>query len=115
MSEKYAEALDELREVARQLRSSAYDQSYGFFHGGDPRDFSPDPECSTEEERQRHLAACASWSAGKGNPDPAPHCGLGGLRVPPPGFGLGVNTHIDEDALDWAERIERCVARLEDE
>ena len=114
MSEKYAEALDELLEIARQLRSEAQDSTYGFFHGGDPRDFSPDPEASTEEERQRHLAACASWSAGKGNPNPAPQCAFMNGGVAPAGFGLGVNTHIDEEALDRADRIERCVDRLRD-
>lgn len=114
MSEKYAEALDELREVARQIRSQAQDQTYGFFHGGDPHNFSPDPECSTKEERKRHRQACAEWSAGRGNPNPAPHCATMNGGVTPPGFGLGVNTYIDEDALDWADRIERCIERLID-
>jgi hypothetical protein len=36
--------------------------NYSPFTGGDPRNFSPDPECSTEEERQRHREACAAWS-----------------------------------------------------
>lgn len=34
---------------------------YGFFPGGDPHQFSPDPECSTEAERAYHAAACEEW------------------------------------------------------
>lgn len=37
---------------------------YGAFHGGDPRQFTPDPECSTEEERAAHKAACDAWDRG---------------------------------------------------
>lgn len=37
---------------------------YGAFHGGDPRDFTPDPECSTDEERAAHKAACDAWERG---------------------------------------------------
>jgi hypothetical protein len=32
---------------------------YGYFHGGDPRNFSPDAECCSPEELARHKAACA--------------------------------------------------------
>lgn len=42
---------------------SAY-VGYGAFHGGDPRRFTPDPECSTEAEREAHRRACAVWNAG---------------------------------------------------
>lgn len=38
----------------------------GAFPGGDPRDFIPDPEMSTPEERERHLRASTAWS----NADP---------------------------------------------
>lgn len=38
---------------------------YGSFPGGDPRDFTPDPECSTDEERKRHADDCAAWEAGQ--------------------------------------------------
>ena len=38
--------------------------SYGAFCGGDPRLFFPDPECSTEHEREAHAKACAAWNAG---------------------------------------------------
>jgi hypothetical protein len=121
MSEKYAEALDELREVARQIRVQAEESSYGHFHGGDPRNFSPDPESSTEAEQAAHLAACAAWSSGDHTPLPGPHRPFDAEdgrvygHVTMAGFGLGVNTYTDEDALDWADRIERCADRLVDE
>jgi hypothetical protein len=35
--------------------------AYGSFHGGDPRSFHPDGECSSDEEREAHRAACARW------------------------------------------------------
>lgn len=37
---------------------------YGAFHGGDPRDFTPDPECSTDAECRAHQAACEAWARG---------------------------------------------------
>ena len=37
---------------------------YGPFPGGDVRDFDPDPECSTEEERENHRKACEAANAG---------------------------------------------------
>jgi hypothetical protein len=39
--------------------------AYGSFLGGDPRDFEPDPECSTDAERARHAADCAAWDRGE--------------------------------------------------
>lgn len=34
---------------------------YGFFHGGDPRTFSPDVECCSDAEMVRWKAACDAW------------------------------------------------------
>jgi len=115
MSELHTEALSELSDLLFDMRRSAEDTGYGFFCGGDPNDFTPDPEASTEEERERHKAACESWNAGTGNPNPAPHCATmnGGLAVN--GFGLGTYVMRDEQASDWAERLERCLNRLEDD
>lgn len=42
----------------------AREECYGAFPGGDPREFTPDPECSTEAEREAHRRACAIWDAG---------------------------------------------------
>lgn len=68
---------------------------YGVFHGGDPRNFSPDFECSSPEERAAHAAACKAADLGEGGV-PADRCQpdeSGVLRVGRLSFGLGVNTH----------------------
>lgn len=39
--------------------------SYGYFLGGDPRKFSPDPECSTPEEQAAWKADCEAWDRGE--------------------------------------------------
>ena len=48
----------------------AEQSNYGHFIGGDPRDFTPDPECSTPEERAAHKAACEAWGRGEGEDAP---------------------------------------------
>lgn len=107
------EAVRELKELWLDMRRAAEDTGYGFFPGGDPNDFHPDPECSTDEERARHAEACRLWNGGKPNPNPAPHCATMNGGTPPPGFGLGTYTFHDEQAADWAERLERCISRLQ--
>jgi len=70
---------------------------YGFFHGGDPRNFHPDGD-ATEEERAAHKAACELFiSTG----EEAPSCceekeGVLITRAP---FGLGVNDYTDYGAV----------------
>ncbi len=55
------------RDLALALLARAEDEAaspvYGFFTGGDPRDFTPDPEGSTDEERAAHKAACEARDA----------------------------------------------------
>ena len=77
---------------------------YGGFHGGDPRNFTPDPECSTEEERAAHRAACGRWDRGEAK-EPEPdthsiHAGEDGsfLHVALAGYGLGTYVLHDEQA-----------------
>ncbi len=38
---------------------------YGFFLGGDPREFTPDEESCRPDEIAAHKAACARWDAGQ--------------------------------------------------
>jgi len=118
MSEREAEALDELRQIVNECRAESSSVSYGHFHGGDPRKFSPDHECSTDAEREAHGAACKRWDAGETNPLPGPHKPLivGGKvcgHVTLSGFGLGKNIYEDETMLDLAERLQRILERLE--
>lgn len=57
---------DALKKALSVLREVGFGEaSYGGFHGGDPRDFHPDPECSTEDERARHRGACEAWNRGE--------------------------------------------------
>lgn len=100
---KTIELTDEQYEaIERVLSDLAEEQHYGHFNGGDPRDFEPDPECSTEEEREAHRRDCAAMEAG------------GQALMPPTGewhrtenavihfhrqaYGLGVNTYRDPEA-----------------
>lgn len=46
------EAIDEI--------AKEEDGGYGFYHGGDPRNFCPDSE-NTPEELAAHRAACEKW------------------------------------------------------
>lgn len=68
---------------------------YGYFPGGDPREFHPDPECSSEAERAAHKAACEA--ADRGEPiAPLPcHNSLDRFSDGPP-FGLGSYTMVDK-------------------
>jgi len=46
---------------------------YGYYPGGDPRNFFPDYECCLPAEIERHRAACEAWDRGE-TPDPGgPH------------------------------------------
>ena len=113
MSERHDEAMEELREVLNDIRLESDSTIYGFICVEDPNDFTPDPESSTEEERARHKAACKVWNKTGKNPHPGPHCAAMNGGTEPPGFGMGTNNCSDERMRDWAERLGRCIARLE--
>jgi len=51
----YAEMMSEIEDMQTY---------YGYFPGGDPRDFTPDQEVCTPEEIARWEAACKRWEAG---------------------------------------------------
>lgn len=103
-------ALPILAEAARP------DTTYGYYPGGDPRDFVPDEECCTPEELARHREACEAWARGE-TPDPGgPHVPLDqptsvepSAAVVGPGgrgwktvahYGLGTYTIQDDTAVD---------------
>jgi len=79
--------------------------SYGFFCGGDPRTFFPDPESCRLEEIENHKRACALWNDAEARGEtPTPEACPSGwnedrtihvLRAP---YGLGVQVlEIDEE------------------
>lgn len=106
------EAIDELRALADLLRDHAGDEvGYGFFPGGNPNDFSPDDECSTEEERTAWADACKRWDAGDRNV-PSDQCGfMERLQGPRPksGFGLGTYTMRRSDVDELATELDRWI------
>ena len=114
MSEAFHEALVELRDVLNDIRCEADSSVYGFICVENPNDFTPDPECSTEEERARHKADCEAYSRGAKPSHPGPHCAFMNGGKEPPGYGLGTNSITDDRMLDWADRLERCIARIEE-
>lgn len=91
------------------------DLVYGAYHGGDPRNFHPDFECSTEMEREAHRRACVIFEAHGTLPEPShEHVtdDLGRLlmHISHGRFGLGVYTMdcgdpecMDSDAYDPEE------------
>lgn len=104
-------------------------EGYGAFHGGDPRDFTPDPECSTEEERAAHAAAVAKAetdeSARNLEPshrwvmpnEPMPEGGVATIKmgmarhVEVPMFGLG--TYRDREAEAVLRAVDDAIAKAE--
>ena len=89
----------QIRELYRPVHEGAGDMNkftvYGFFPGGDPRDFTSDPECSTEQERQLHQEHCAAWDRGE-----CPEVKISGfvspdIHVTRSVYGLGTYT------VDW--------------
>lgn len=116
------------------LEQQQASHGYGYFPGGDPRSFDPDPECSTEEERAAHKAACEAWERGERPEGPrhvfcspeeaaeklaaggfdAATIGHEGARLQPSGFGLGTYHMHDEEADDVLAQIRAALAQLGD-
>jgi hypothetical protein len=106
---------DRLREIADRLRSEGEHPVYGYFPGGDPRDFSPDPECSTDEEQAAWRAACEAWESGVKHDVGGP-CQWAGdkdavVKTTTSHYGLGTYVMRDEtmsklaqDLDDWIDR-----------
>lgn len=68
-------------EKAYKCPTPHVESGYGFFAGGDPRDFSPDGESCTPKEIANHKAACALWNeaAGRGETPEPEKCPSGWL------------------------------------
>lgn len=63
---------------------------YGYYPGGDPRNFSPDPESCTAAEVARWKAACAAWERGE-TPDPGgPHIPIENGHLTVGHYGIGI-------------------------
>lgn len=114
------EWLEELVDLQRDVEFEGYDDSvYGTCCVADPRDFDPDPECSTEEERARWKADCARVAKGlpRETSTACEHYSdpTGGIsvRIQPSGCGLGVNTvKGDPQMAEVAERLQRLIGQI---
>lgn len=106
-ADEMAEALSDARAVLAEM--AAPQECYGA-GGGDPRDFTPDPECSTEEERARHAADCEK--AARGEPiDTLTGCvAEGGALVSYQGWGLGTYTYRDDEAVERLAAVDDALA-----
>lgn len=113
------EWFEELSDLHRDLESMGQgDTVYGTCCVSDPRNFHPDPECSTEAERAAHKADCDRVEAGgvKQTQTSCMHIGneQASVRIQPSGYGLGTNTIPgDPDAADFAERLQRVIRQIE--
>lgn len=84
---------------------------YGFFAGGDPRNFEPSPDECSPEELANHLNACLLWDiAEKSGKTPTPEdCPSGWdathtihvLRAP---YGIGVYTVPEVCNVCWKDK-----------
>lgn len=106
--------LDRLRSLADHIRDIGEHTGYGYFPGGDPRNFHPDPECSTDEERANHKRACELFDAGKVDGVSGQHhwpiVGKDGETIgwtTQSPFGLGTYVIPDADAADLADRLDK--------
>lgn len=104
-----------LRDAHRYIEAGAEYVCYGGFHGGDPRDFHPDHECSTEGERANHAAACKAFAEAEARGEKPvlgdtheSHRDEDGrmiLHVARNPYGLGTMVYRDEEATALAARI----------
>lgn len=104
-----ASLIDLLRYLAAHFQSEAEQTGYGFFCGGDPRKFTPDPECSTEQERAKWKAECEAWSRGE-QVDTSGNVGRWvseNLHIQPGGYGLGTYSYEDEFSAGLAKALKR--------
>lgn len=77
-----------------KVRHTEY--GYGFFCGGDPRQFHPDSEGQTPEEAENHRKACEAWSRGEVTSEPDGKW-VGNVHLLRCQFGLG--------SYEWTEDL----------
>lgn len=117
MSANFDETIGELKDLLHDLRNLAEQTGYGFFPGGDPRTFTPDPECSTESERAAWASDCERFERGE-QIFTRTSCyfertDAGVNIVTPSGYGQGTYTMTDEELGSICERLDRIVSQME--
>jgi hypothetical protein len=90
---------------------------YGGFHGGDPRDFTPDPEVTKPEELVAWRKACEEFAAGRTEPLPDQHekafneKGEMVAHLARYDFGMGVTMLRDPDAEALMKRLLEAIKK----
>jgi hypothetical protein len=101
--------------AAEICRERAEKTAYGINCPDNPNDFFPDPDCSTQEERDAHRAACEAYDRGDYTP---PAFGLAAAKIEevngvilmhpcPQPWGMGTYTIRDPKLVEVAEELER--------
>lgn len=117
MSDGDVKALLDFAEAFLPIACEMSEPVYGVFHGGDPRNFTPDPDSSTEAEQQHHKEDCDKWAAAEqAGPEKSDCESLfdddGKLRavITRSQYGLGVNcdSKLQEIAHYAAMALKRC-------
>lgn len=111
---------DDLRGLARRLAGflnvASPGYMYGYFPGGDPRDFRPDEECCTPEELAAWQADCAAWNAGNGQP--APPSGFwsddGSMHILAPRYGIGSYVMHDPEITALLDETVRLAGGIDE-
>ena len=83
---------------------------YGFFQGGDPRNFHPDAESCSEDELKHHREACRLWDEAEARGEtPTPEaCPSGWIQLPDGTTAhvlrshYGIGTYSYDDGEDGA-------------
>lgn len=114
------EEFDGLRAIADSIRCEADVPHYGYFLGGDPREFTPDVEVCSVEELERHKADCEAWERGEGIDRGGPHRPLsdntkvGWETVSH--YGMGMQSlkepalmKLAQDLDDWIDRARQVL------
>ncbi len=86
---------------------------YGSWFGGDPRDFTPDPECSTVEERELHRLAVAAAERDEPGARDLPQGFLAGTFSQDQRFGLGTTLFRDADGDGLIAALTRLVTEAQ--
>lgn len=112
----------QLRALAERIRDNAsqFDEvGYGYFPGGDPRDFCPDPEACNAEELANHKHACELMETGKvTHVDGMHHFPLLGADGAPIGhvtharYGVGTYTIRDTESHELSQQLDEWIDRV---
>lgn len=110
-----SKALEVLKKVLPVIEQQSEIPGYGFFTGGDPRDFTPDSDASTAEEQAKWKADCEAYAKGEIGPQPTGDRWLtnaagevvGHLQLG--GYGLGSYIWRDRDMQSLAAEVREAI------